>query len=481
MVSTTSSSSSKSGVLGGRKTSRFPYLGVMALLFLARPLSHVDAHMIMNTPTPYGTSTLDNSPLKNVAIGSEGSDFPCKQRTGVYDITTMNNMAVGAPQTLSFKGSASHSGGSCQLSVSLDKEPTAKSTFKVIQSYVGGCPTTTGDNGGSNSFNFSMPQGMPNGVATLAWTWFNKAGNREIYMNCAPITVTGGASDNTMYNSLPDMFVINLPNTGATGCASEDNKDVVFPDPGKFVTTIASTALGTFSGAGCPAPTGGSGAESATSAAPSSAAAVSSSVPGMTASPSAYQPSASSSGGLPAGFSAPGSAQSSNAAGSTTYTTALSTVTVSPVPASSIAPAPAQSSKAAGGVRTTYVTALVTVTVTPSPAGATSSVVMSTPAAAPAAPSSAPSAAPQAPVSSSNSKTPCATDGALVCNGASQFGLCDHGFVVWQPVAAGTSCMNGGIVKKRGLRLRAHGRLGACHGEVGGSYAAAARSSAAGH
>ncbi|KAK5070300.1 hypothetical protein LTR16_009399, partial [Cryomyces antarcticus] len=178
-------------------------------------------------------------------------------------------------------------------------------------------------------------------------------------------------------------------------------------------------------------------------------------------------PSASSSGGLPAGFSAPGSAQSSKAAGSTTYTTALSTVTVSPVPASSIAPVPAQSSKAAGGVRTTYVTALVTVTVTPVPAEAS--------------PSSAPSAAPQAPASSSNSKTPCATDGALICNGASQFGLCDHGFVVWQPVAAGTSCMNGGIVKKRGLRLRPHGRLGAWHGEVGGSYAAAARSSAAGH
>ncbi|KAL2354149.1 hypothetical protein BJ546DRAFT_1026940 [Cryomyces antarcticus] len=421
----------------------------MALLFLASPLSHVDAHMIMNTPTPYGVSTLDNSPLKNVAIGSEGSDFPCKQRTGVYDITTMNNMAVGTPQTLSFKGSASHSGGSCQLSVSLDKEPTAKSTFKVIQSYVGGCPTTTGDNGGSNSFNFSMPQGMPNGVATLAWTWFNKAGNREIYMNCAPITITGGASDNTMYNSLPDMFVINLPNTGATGCASEDNKDVFFPDPGKFVSTIASTALGTFSGAGCPAATGGSGANSATTAAPSSSAApVPSSVPGMTASPSAYQPSASSSGGLPAGFSAPGSAQSSKAAGSTTYTTALSTVTVSPVPASSIAPVPAQSSKAAGGVRTTYVTALVTVTVTPVPAGAS--------------PSSAPSAAPQAPASSSNSKTPCATDGALICNGASQFGLCDHGFVVWQPVAAGTSCMNGGIVKKRETQfacIKLHRRL----------------------
>ena len=40
----------------------------------------------------------------------------------------------------------------------------------------------------------------------------------------------------------------------------------------------------------------------------------------------------------------------------------------------------------------------------------------------------------------------CPTDGALVCNGPSQFGLCNFGQVVWQQVALGTQCQDGQIV-----------------------------------
>ncbi|KAH8646146.1 hypothetical protein BX600DRAFT_157240 [Xylariales sp. PMI_506] len=35
----------------------------------------------------------------------------------------------------------------------------------------------------------------------------------------------------------------------------------------------------------------------------------------------------------------------------------------------------------------------------------------------------------------------CSTDGALVCNGVSQFALCDNGSATWQSVAAGTECV----------------------------------------
>lgn len=40
----------------------------------------------------------------------------------------------------------------------------------------------------------------------------------------------------------------------------------------------------------------------------------------------------------------------------------------------------------------------------------------------------------------------CPKDGALVCNGPNEFGLCNFGQVVWQPVAPGTACKNDGII-----------------------------------
>src|ERR1700712_1122557 len=148
-------------------------------------------------------------------------------------ISQMNTMKVGETQTLSFTGSATHGGGSCQLSITLDKIPTKDSKFKVVYSIEGGCPQgQTAENSPPSEFPFTIPKEVPNGEATFAWTWFNRIGNREMYltptlsllqkqnfylanlspryMNCAPVTIEGGASDHSEFDKLPDMAIATL-------------------------------------------------------------------------------------------------------------------------------------------------------------------------------------------------------------------------------------------------------------------------------
>ncbi|KAI9748277.1 MAG: hypothetical protein M4579_007266 [Chaenotheca gracillima] len=160
-------------------------------------------------------------------------------------------MPLGSTQKLAFKGGATHGGGSCQVSVTYDKNPTPKSQFKVIHSIIGGCPAknTEGNIGGDpnaadpDTYSFKVPDDLPTGQATLAWTWYNKVGNREIYMNCAPVTFTGGKSkrnesmvelrDQSAFDKLPDMFVANIQSISKY--STLDSKNVIFPDPGKSV------------------------------------------------------------------------------------------------------------------------------------------------------------------------------------------------------------------------------------------------------
>lgn len=219
--------------------------------------------MIMATPVPYGKSTLNNSPLD-----ASGSDFPCKQRSGVYDWTgEFNQMTLGSSQPLSFIGSATHGGGSCQVSITYDMNPSTTSTWKVIHSIEGGCPIkgVAGNNGDDkdaidpDKYEFTIPTSLPTGNATLAWTWFNKVGNREMYMNCAPVALSTGSSkrddtiearDTTAYDLLPNMFVANIGN----GCGTVDSTDLLFPDPGNSVEQdglATKSALSTPSGSAC--------------------------------------------------------------------------------------------------------------------------------------------------------------------------------------------------------------------------------------
>ena len=368
--------------------------------------------MIMANPIPFSVNSITNAPIT-------AAQYPCQSNAG-FTISQMNNMKVGDTQSLSFKGSAVHGGGSCQLSITTDKVPTANSKFKVIMSMEGGCPGIDGP----KDFSFKIPDSIPNGQVTLAWTWFSRlSGGPELYMNCAPVTVSGGASDTSKFDQLPDMFVANI---ASVDCKSPPNFNVLFPDPGQNVVTDESAAKNE-------APTG-----------------------------SACGKAVSGGGASPSGGASSAAAAQSSAA--VVQSSAVQSSAAAVIPTSNPGGVFAPSASSAAAIEpTSTMTTLVTVTASLSdPAMTTSAPAASEPAASepaasePAASASAPAAA--APTSSGGGNTGCTTNGAVLCNGPTQFGLCDDGKVVWQPVAAGTTCSNGQITR-RAFHRQLRGRV----------------------
>lgn len=380
----------------------------------------------------------------------------------------MNDMPVGQDQTLSFVGGATHGGGSCQVSVTLDKEPTKDSVFKVIHSIIGGCPADVEGNmsgdasfTGTSKFTFQIPAGMPNGEYTLAWTWFNRIGNREMYMNCAPITVTGGSDSTAVYDALPDMFVANVPPGTVT---IPEGKAVVFPNPGGSVVTAAAANLGTSLAAvdGAPVPT------------PTQA-------PANTATSVASSPAAvTSSTTNPGGVFAPGaSAASSTVTSSTSVAPSSAAASSSTV---SVAPAPVAPTTMATSVSTVPSSSLQATTLS-AVASSTSSVAPSASPSSPALNGTLPAVNGTVPVDSETPLDPtepepeqgscaegrisCGAPGTIVCVGTDQIGVCGSDMCAdLRPLEEGQSCENGASSWKYWSGRHGHGnRHGRFHRE----------------
>ncbi|OKL62157.1 hypothetical protein UA08_02389 [Talaromyces atroroseus] len=185
------------------------------------------AHIEMNWPYPLRskydpdtpTSLIDYSmtdPLK-----SDGSNFPCKGYISNTPWRSVTSYMAGQKYNISLAGSATHGGGSCQLSLSYDNG----TSFHVIESMEGGCPL-------ESSYDFNMPSDVANGDALFAWTWFNYEGNREMYMNCADVTISGGQGTADSFESAyPEIFVANVGN----GCQTIEMQETVFAHPGNQV------------------------------------------------------------------------------------------------------------------------------------------------------------------------------------------------------------------------------------------------------
>jgi hypothetical protein len=193
-----------------------------------------NAHMVLRVPTPYSYAGFSNSPVTK-------DNFPCQVGALSADGITgePTPMTKGETQEMAFTGGTTHSGGSCQVSLTYDVPPTKDSVFKVIHSIQGGCTgkNTTGnmspsaDFQGPDRYPYKIPMDVPSGKASLAWSWINRSGGvNEFYMNCAPIDIQGDGGDESALAALPDMFVANIE--GLSDCKSVLMFDTIYPDPG---------------------------------------------------------------------------------------------------------------------------------------------------------------------------------------------------------------------------------------------------------
>ncbi|OBT55948.1 hypothetical protein VE04_03621 [Pseudogymnoascus sp. 24MN13] len=201
--------------------------------FLAFMAALSSAHMELTFPAPFRSKENLNVPRSDVdynmksPLHATGWDYPCKgylSDLGTSAGRPTMDFVAGLNTGYFISGTATHGGGSCQVSLSID----GGKTFKVIMSYIGGCPDL------GVYLNFKIPNDVPAGDAVFAWTWFNKLGNREMYMNCASITIKEGTNNTTPsvpFASLPDIFVANIGNN----CGTAESSNVEFPDPGNDV------------------------------------------------------------------------------------------------------------------------------------------------------------------------------------------------------------------------------------------------------
>ncbi|WVF67528.1 hypothetical protein IAT40_002284 [Kwoniella sp. CBS 6097] len=297
-------------------------------------------HSPLNPATPEAIKDYSmTSPL--ITSGT----YPCKGyiNNPSSGMDSVASFSAGSPMNFTVAGTATHGGGSCQVSMSYD----LGATWNVIWTQIGGCLV----DGMTNTID--IPSEAPSGEALFAWGWFNRLGNREMYHNCAVVTITGGGSG-LNENDFPTPFVANAD---VNDCKTIEGVDVVFPNPGKnvkyggdYASSKPTTPTG-FTGSNCvgpgateTTPSSGSGSNSASSAAASAT---------TTADSAGISVGVSASIGLGIGGDEATATSTGAASENTEYTLSLSPDSTTLGDANAIAPQPTTSSSAAGSVNKT--------------------------------------------------------------------------------------------------------------------------------
>ncbi|KAK9764014.1 hypothetical protein K7432_008846 [Basidiobolus ranarum] len=155
------------------------------------------AHMEMIQPPPRHSRhnpTWKGSPDYDM-VNPLGT-YPCK---GYEQGGIVQTVKAGGSIQVKLSGIATHKGGHCQFAISYDKGQT----FAVLETIYSDCIIA------SKEYSVTIPNTAGSSKNVIfAWTWINKIGNREYYMNCADIEIQG--SDKGFIVG-PKLLTVNLP------------------------------------------------------------------------------------------------------------------------------------------------------------------------------------------------------------------------------------------------------------------------------
>lgn len=123
--------------------------------------------------------------------------FPCKGFPKGPSTKTINGNIV----SITLEGSATHGGGHCQFGITYDNKE-----FVVLRTVISDCLLT------GMTYNIELPSNIPSGEVTIFWTWINRIGNREYYMECADILINNSnSSKSDIQISGKELLIANYP------------------------------------------------------------------------------------------------------------------------------------------------------------------------------------------------------------------------------------------------------------------------------
>ena len=143
----------------------------------------------------YSSIGLVNYDLRSpLGVPPDFFTFPCKGFPKGPSVVTFDTNEI----KVTLEGTAVHGGGHCQFGISYDDR-----NFVVLKTVVSNCLLD------SMSYSFTLPEDAKGDGVTIFWTWINRIGNREYYMECTDVTVN---TDGTRTNIRgKELLIVNQP------------------------------------------------------------------------------------------------------------------------------------------------------------------------------------------------------------------------------------------------------------------------------
>jgi hypothetical protein len=177
------------------------------LFYLTNLLLCINAHISMSYPISrrnqlskfYRDSQNVDYDLRTPLYAKPNNfTFPCKGFPVGPSTTTYNDNTI----SVTLEGTAVHGGGHCQFGISYDNQ-----NFLVLKTVLNSCLLD------SMTYTFNLPDNAPGGDLIIFWTWVNRIGNREYYMECADVTVNSNLDQNKQVTLQgKELLILNILN-----------------------------------------------------------------------------------------------------------------------------------------------------------------------------------------------------------------------------------------------------------------------------